>query len=130
MKLLTREDLDAINDLKFEDVPVPEWGDGVGVRVRMLTASERDAYEASSIDKEGNFTQVDLRARLLSRCLVDESGNRLYSDLDMKVLGAKSAKACERLFNVATRLNAMTQADLDELEKASGVDQANAGNSN
>ena len=49
---LTRDAILQATDLTFEDVAVPEWG-GV-VRVRGLTGTERDAFEASVVGRQGS----------------------------------------------------------------------------
>ena len=62
-----------------------------------------------------------MRAELLSRCAVDENGDLLFSDpADVIKLGAKSGKALDRCFKVASRLSKMSEKDLDELEGNSG----------
>ncbi len=45
MGLLTKDDILGADDLATEDVEVPEWGGCV--RVRALTGTERDAFEAA-----------------------------------------------------------------------------------
>ena len=44
-KFLDKAEILAQDDLKTEDVQIPEWGDA-WVRVRTLNASERDHFEA------------------------------------------------------------------------------------
>lgn len=93
----------SAEDLKTEEVDVPEWGGSV--RVRTLTGSERDAFESSLIAADGQRNMANYRARLLSRALVGENGQRLFSDDEIPLLGGKSAAALDRLFAVAQRLN-------------------------
>jgi len=47
MSLLSKTAILAANDLKSEDIEVPEWGGAV--RVRSFTGRERDAFEASMV---------------------------------------------------------------------------------
>lgn len=117
-KFLSREDILAIDDLPYEDVEVPEWG-GV-VRVRALTGAERDAYEASIVRRKGNKTELNpenMRAKLVALCVVDEQGNRLFTDKDIELLGRKSAAALDRVFEVAQRLSGLRPEDMEEIEK-------------
>lgn len=114
--MLTREQILGANDLVFEDVEVPEWG-GM-VRVRCLTAAERDAFEAAIMRQTASGVQVEmtnLRAKLCAMTIVDEAGNRLFSDEDAKLLGQKSAAALQRVFDVAMRLSRFTQTEIDAL---------------
>jgi len=121
MALLTKQEILAAQDLRTEDVEVPEWGGTV--RVRTLTGAERDAFEASltTVDKQGRRVPhlVNLRARLVAACLVDETGGRLFEPNEVALLGAKSAAALDRVFSVCQRLNGFTAADVEEMEKNS-----------
>ena len=118
MPYLTREQILKADDLPTEDVEVPEWG-GV-VRVRALTGAERDALEAAVLDVRGKNVRVRLenaRALIVAMSVVDEDGNRLFSDKDVKALGQKSAAALDRVASVAMRLAGLTKEDLEELTK-------------
>ncbi len=101
MALLTKEAILAANDLPTERVAVPEWGGDV--LVRTMTGADRDAFEASLIGKEGRMDNV--RARLVSLTLCDDKGERLFTDAEVAELGKKSAKALDRVFAVAQRIN-------------------------
>lgn len=117
---LSRDAILAVNDVQYEDVPVSEWGGTV--RVKSLTGKERDALEASMIvgkGKNANVNLNNLRAKLVARSIVDENGARIFSDDDITALGAKSAAALTRVYEVAQRLSGITQEDVDELTKNS-----------
>ena len=86
--MLTREQILQCDDLPKETVKVPEWGGEV--QVRTMTGTDRDAFEASLIGKEGRLENV--RARLVSLAVCDESGNRLFGDADVAALGAKAPR--------------------------------------
>lgn len=124
MALLGRNAILEADDLKTEDVPVPEWGGEV--RVRMLTGEERDAYEASMVEmkKDGSAkaNRENVRARLLILCIVNEQGEQMFNRADIKLLGRKSAKALERVINKVNELNGITDEELDTL--AEGFDNA------
>jgi len=67
--------------------------------------------------------KVNLRnmtARLCAICIVDEKGKRVFSDFDAESLGRKSAKALDRIFDVAQRLNGLGADDIKEMAKNSG----------
>lgn len=116
--LLNKEQILQIEDLPFEDVEIPEW-DGM-VRVRTMTGMERDAFEESIIDfknKDRKTNFQNLRAKLVAKTVIDENGNLLFTDEDVIKLGKKSAKALDRIFEVAQRLNGLGQKDIEELTK-------------
>ena len=110
MALLGRDQILGAVDLPTVDVEVPEWGGTV--RVRMMTGGERDAFEAGTITRHGRKIEqnlVNIRARLVALCVVDEKGQRLFSEADAAALGQKSAAALNRVFNAAQQLNALTE---------------------
>lgn len=113
---LTRELILGADDLVTELVEVPEWGGDV--RVRTLTGAERDAFEMAVYTmRQKAGAAINIRALLVALCAVDDDGKRLFSERDAVQLGAKSAKALDRIFSVAQRLNGLTAADVDELAK-------------
>jgi hypothetical protein len=118
MTLLDKNQILAADDLPFRDVDVPEWG-GVA-RVRTMTGGERDAFEASIYDTDGTgvkLNRTDFRAKVLSKVIVDEKGERLFTDKEISVLSGKSAKAIQRLFDVAQEINGISKAEQDAIEK-------------
>lgn len=113
--LLDRAAILAASDLAHEDVPVPEWG-GV-VRIAAFSAAARDSFELWVVQSRQKGSFVNVRAALVARCAVDAEGRRLFSDSEVEALGAKSAAALDRLFEVAGRLNRVTEGDIEDLEK-------------
>lgn len=113
MTVLTREQILTSQDLKKTRVPVPEWGGDVFVR--MMTGTERDAFEEMIF--KANGSNVGVRAKLAALTIIDENGQRLFTDEDVDTLGAKSAAALDRVFTEAQRLNGFTEQDIQDLEK-------------
>ena len=115
--ILSKDAILAADDLKYEDVEVPEWGGSV--RVRSLTGSERDEYEASLLvgkgkDKDINFQNA--RARMIYLSAIDEEGGRLFIKAgDVVAIGKKNANALDRVFSVCQKLSGMRKEDMDEL---------------
>ena len=125
MTLLTREQILAASDLPTEQVAVPEWGGEVIVKA--LSGAERDRFEAGSMQQHGNRRELrleNIRARLVAVAVVDETGRRLFTDADVAALGRKSAAALNRVFEAASRLSGITDADIEELEKNSSSGQS------
>ena len=118
MTLLTKDQILGADDRDSVEVEVPEWGGAV--RIAAMTAAERDAFEASMIDGKGKSDAKRLqnfRARFVASCIVDDDGNRLFSDKDIVALGKKSSAPISRLFDDCRKLNGMTDEDVEELEK-------------
>jgi hypothetical protein len=66
----------------------------------------------------------NIRAKLVALTVVDEEGNRIFSDSDASALGKKSAAALDRVFEVAQRLSGLRPEDVEELSKNFGSDQS------
>ena len=122
-KFLGREDILNADDRDVEIVEVPEWGGKV--RVATITAEKRDKFESSMFkirnfgtkNQKAEYSQENLRARLVAYTVVDEDGNRIFSENDIKKLGEKSAKALDRVFEVAQELNGISDEDVEEMTK-------------
>src|SRR5260221_673414 len=56
-----------------------------------------------------------MRAKIVARCVVDDDGNRLFSDADVTALGEKSGAPIDRIFAVAARLSGMGEEDTEKL---------------
>ncbi len=115
---LTRELIQDVRDLETIGVDVPEWGGFVTVST--LTGTARDHYESSIIKVVNGTAQTDMlniRAKLVCACCVDEDGEQLFSDDDITWLGHKSSAALERIFAAAQKLNAVTDEDIEDLAK-------------
>lgn len=116
-KLLGRDAILGAKDMPHRDVPVPEW-DGV-VRVRSITAAERDAFEQETLDRKlADPPRAAMpRARLVALCAIDGDGAPLFTLEHIEALAAKSGKAMDRMFAAAQALNFISARDIEELEK-------------
>lgn len=113
--MLSAEQILAANDTGIESVDVPEWGGSVCIRT--MTGTERDSWELyyqSEVKKRDN---ANVRAKLCALTICDESGKRLFTDQQVADLAKKNAKALDRVFTAATRLNKITEDEIEELEK-------------
>lgn len=124
MPLLDRSAILNAQDLMTEDIEVPEWGGSI--RLRTLTGTDRDKFEADSVEHRGGSTRmnlVNMRARLVSLCAVDEEGKLLFaSKEDVQRLGGKSSLVLAKLFDKCREMNGMSEAEVEEL--AEGFDDA------
>lgn len=117
MTLLTKDQILNADDRDKKEIEVPEWGGSV--LISAMTAAERDAFEAGMLDTKGKGDAKRLqnfRARFIASCIVDENGNRLFSNKDIVALGSKSSAPISRLFDECRKLNGMTDEDLEEIE--------------
>lgn len=94
---------------------VPEWGDDV--LLRHPSANDRDEWELYCGENKGKRGTL-WRAKLASMILCDEEGRLLFrSAEDVQKLGEKSAAAVHRIWNRGLQLFAVTEREVDELEK-------------
>lgn len=111
MAKLTKADIAKAPDLPKEEVSVPEWGGEV--LLRGLSGTDKDRFLAETLrpasekNAEKEIKYDDITARLVARCLVDDAGERLYSDEQIPELGKKSGDVLTRLFKVAQRLSGL-----------------------
>lgn len=109
---LSKDQILGAVDFDYVDVEVPEWGGSV--RLRGLSASERDQFEAR-LGVSNDLT--NMRARLVVNCLVDADGNRLFTDKEADTLGQKNASVITRLFDEVRNLSGMSDEALGIAEK-------------
>lgn len=115
------------------DVTVPEWGEGAVARIRQMSVTERadyletirkyneaeDAYEedqALPVKKRKNVPKpADLDYAVLSivRSVVDEEGNRMFSDADMPAFVEMGHVVVHRLWEAVQELNAFRKAPIE-----------------
>lgn len=116
--LLTREAILAVQDVVYEYVDVPEWGGTI--RMRSMTGTERDGFDAESYraSQAGADPLANFRSRRIAACIVDDDGVRLFTDDDIAALGAKNGGIIDRLDDIVVRLSgikdgAVAQATAD-----------------
>lgn len=117
--MLNREGILGKTDIKYEDVEIPEWENEV-VRIKCMTGAERDEYESLLYDFSENGVKMkrdNYRAKLLVFTIVDEDMQRIFSVKDIEDLSKKSAKAIDRLFMAAQKLNGLSKEEVEKIEK-------------
>ena len=125
---LSRDDILKAEDTAPEEVPVPEWGGTV--LVRGMTGKERDQFEVSLAEESAGAVQVqrgraggrppgrnlvNMRAKIVARCVITDDGERMFSDADVTALGEKSGAPIDRIFTVAARLSGMGEEDAETM---------------
>ena len=112
MAILSRAQIEAANDLPYEEVEVPEWGGSV--RLRPMTAGEhaRLGSDYESLSKE------QIACYVLAKTIVDEEGKPLFADeAGLEALTRKSGNAVLRLAKVADRINKLGDAQVEAAAK-------------
>lgn len=130
-KLLTRQDILAIRDIRTEIVLVPEWGGAV--KIRAMSGKERDAWETAMFQIDGKDVKMNkenIRAKLVALTVVDEANTRLFSEADIEALGEKSSSALDRVYQASQKLSGLTPDDIKELTKNLETDHSDSTASN
>jgi hypothetical protein len=100
MKYLTADAIRQINDRGVTEVQVPEWGGSV--LLRPLSAAEALQFaEATEQDRRAALVRVVILS------VVDEAGNRLFTDADAEWLAAKNFRALLRIQEAVLELNGL-----------------------
>jgi hypothetical protein len=127
--VLGRDAILAADDRVFEIIDVPEWKGAV--RVRSLSAKERDDFEESTwVEEKDRSGKVlsrrqsfkNARAKLIAQAVVDANGNPIFGADDIRKLGDKNTVALQRVFDRVLALSSMTEAASEKLGEDSGVD--------
>jgi hypothetical protein len=122
MGLLSKSAILDNDDLKFEDVPVPQWGGSV--RVRVMTGAERDAFREAIAAQGGDVAVGKFSATLLAFTCIDETGQRLFTLEDVEALRAKSASSLDTPATIAMRLNGLGGGAVEDATKNSSSGQS------
>jgi hypothetical protein len=120
-----RQQILDTDDIVYEEVEVAEWK-GAKVWVRSMTGQERDWFEECTLVKKGKKREAslkDVRARLVAATVCSGNGNPepLFTPNDVAKLTKKSAKALDRIYEVAARLSGISDEDVEELVGNSGT---------
>jgi hypothetical protein len=124
-KTLGRDDILSADDIRIEQVDVPEWGGTVYIRT--LTGLQRERYVESIRRTVGHGKKQSVEivlqqsgAKLAAQTLCDESGKLLFTEADIPALARKSARALQRVIDASARLNGLD----DEAENDAKNDSA------
>lgn len=109
------EHISKCDDLKIEKMHIPEWK--CDVWVRQLSALEQDDIESKRHNKDGTPVILNLRARYVTMCLVDEDGNKIFTEKDIHILSKKAGSVINRLIDKCSELNRLTEEDLENSAK-------------
>lgn len=125
-KALSRDDFfsERAITLELEPIDIPELGGTVYVKA--MSGKDRDKFESWALSDKG---PRNIRGKAAARCLCDEKGARMFTDQDAGRLGDIRVSILQKIFSAIQRLSGLTKEDVDELEQASGAQEAGAGSS-
>ena len=106
--MLTKEQINTVQDNNIEAVFVPEWNGEVCVK-GMSAIDANTLFLATPDGKNANMMGL-----VLVRCLCDEQGNRLYADDEAELIGKHPSKVLKPLLDVAMRLSGLGDEGLEK----------------
>lgn len=120
--MLTKDEIREREDMTEERVLVPEWKGEV--RVCSMTSVQRDAWEQRCVSQGSGTTQQNIRGlklELVMQTVRTEEGGLMFGPEDREWLQEKNAAAIERIFQVATRVCGLAEADIEALAENSSA---------
>ena len=97
-------DILGINDLRLKQVKVPQWNTSLTIRELGLQES-MDAFADVKADDDGNITLKPRQiAQVVAFGVVDNDGERVFSDADIDALARKNRDALMLLYTEIARL--------------------------
>jgi hypothetical protein len=111
MGFLTKEQIQAIKDLPIITVDIPQWGGKINIKSPSCYDRDRMAVEFKDDDNEY------IRAKLAVRYIVDEKGERMFTDGDIKMLAGKSPHALDIIFKEIQKLMGFNKEEVEEVVK-------------
>ncbi len=120
MSLTTKEQLLTRAKRRYTTVTITETGDTF--RIQSLTEKEKSDYEATMMSKAGAISRdrlQDAYRRLFVLVVVDEAGNRMFSDGDLADLENVDSLVVARVFQVAHAFCGFEKNDIEDIVKNS-----------
>ena len=114
--------LASIAALPFEVVAVPEFGEGLELRVSVMSGAQRDAFESQWRDvskSNENLTNMGFGVCLLIHCVVDTEGVPVFGMNDFSQLMQLNSVVLGRLTKKAFALNKILTDTVEDAEKNS-----------
>lgn len=119
---LNKEDiLKHTGSVKRREVHIPAWANAQGddvVLVRGLTSAEWDAHSSMlQAAKDGS----NASAKLLSRCIINSDGSRIFTAQDVAMIGELPVAEITKLGAAVAELSGLTEEAQAEVEGNSGA---------
>lgn len=112
----TIEDILALEDASFKEVPIPQWGDRK-IMVVSMTAEERSEMEKKWSHKQATSDPWGFRRDVLCQTVKKQDKTTPWGTPEQfDELRCKNAEAIETLFEAGCSLSGLRKKDIQELE--------------
>ena len=112
-KILTREEILNVKDIKQEEVEVSEWGGSV--LVQSLSGERRGEVIDTCMNDKGKMVTTKLYPLLLIEGCVEPK----FTREDFAAINNKNSGALEKVAQAIMKLSGISKDDLEEAEKNS-----------
>ncbi len=109
----TRDDILGARDLAVEELCVPEWGN-LWVRVQAMDAAVGQRFTDALVSSD----DFGIRIKAVAFSLVDEGGQRLFTEADIEALARKNFAPIRRISSIAFRLNGLGMVGQEAVQQA------------
>lgn len=117
---LTANDLKKSATRRYHEFDVDISGDVTKVRIQSLSEKEKSDFE-TAIDRARGKAKIDrtkdFKRRLITACVVDGDGSRVFGQSDVMSLESADGRLTSRIFNECIDHVGFTKDDVEELEK-------------
>lgn len=121
LRILTKDEIWAADDIHERDVAVPQWGVGAGVKIRTFTKKQADSMKRRATVKD-RFGKEDLDSDRLEALLFVEGVVEPHFDLDdYERLLDKSAVAVGLVLKAIMEASGLSQLAITEADKSDGA---------
>lgn len=114
----TSTEINAIKDIEVRRVDnIPGWPEGV--HIKTLTGNDLDRWEQAMIGARNAKIPApfNMRGLLLSMAICDAAGKRLYTDADAALIGSRSARAINYIYEAIEEMNYLGRKGVEDAEK-------------
>ena len=111
MAYLTIEDIQKADDIKTQDVELPEWGGSV--KVCGMSGRMRGNLENKIA---ANAPHSDVKMMVVLDCTLNADGSKMFGSKDRGWLQEKAAGPIEKIFEAACKLSGIGEGAVEEAE--------------
>lgn len=120
MPVLTKDTLPKINDRPTVEVDMSRFAgwEGITVLLRAMEGTQRAEVEKEWLAMPaGEQLPPNFKERVLCRCIVDESGETVFTYADIGALAAKNGAAIDHVYKKAAEMNGLNATAVEDAAK-------------
>lgn len=120
LRIITREEIQAQEEIRIELFPVPEWGEDFAIGLQYWSGAYREKFDIElqrrKPDEKDEIDLAGMKAFCLSLSIVDEHGQEQYEETDVEEIGRLNGELINRLFAKVQEMNGIGAKAVEDLE--------------